>query len=179
MLGYPIVSLAYSLLIKRQIFLDVVTLALLYALRVFAGAVTASTPLSPWFLAFFLFVFLTLAVVKRQHELRTLHRSGGTNTAGRAYATDDLGAMTALAAGSGFAAVMVFALYIQSSAVHTLYSRPAFLWSICPLMLYWMGRTTLLANRGAITDDPVVFAMRDRVSWVTGLGVLTVFAAAV
>ena len=178
-LGYLIVSLAYSLLIKRQIFLDVVTLALLYALRVFAGAVTASTPLSPWFLAFFLFVFLTLAVVKRQHELRTLHRSGGTNTAGRAYATDDLGAMTALAAGSGFAAVVVFALYIQSSVVHTLYSRPAFLWAICPLMLYWMGRTTLLANRGAVADDPVVFAMRDRVSWLTGFVVLITFAAAI
>ena len=177
-LGYLIFSLAYSLLIKRQVFLDVVTLALLYALRVFAGAVTASTPLSPWFLAFFLFVFLTLAVVKRQHELRTLHRSGGTNVGGRAYAADDLAAMTALAAGSGFAAVVVFALYIQSSAVHTLYSRPAFLWAICPLLLYWMGRMTLLANRGAVADDPVVFAMQDRVSWLAGLSLLTIFAAA-
>lgn len=177
-LGYLIVSLAYSLLIKQQVFLDVVTLALLYAVRVFTGGVMASIPLSPWFLAFFLFVFLTLAIVKRQHELRMLHQSGGTNAAGRAYAADDLGAMTALAAGSGFAAVVVFALYIQSSAVHTLYSRPAFLWSICPLMLYWMGRTTLLANRGAVADDPVVFATRDRVSWLTGFCVLTVFAAA-
>ena len=176
--GYLIVSLAYSLLIKRQVFLDVVTLALLYAVRVFVGAITASIPLSPWFLAFFLFVFLTLAVVKRQHELRALHQSGGTNAAGRAYAADDLGAMTALAAGSGFAAVVVFALYTQSSAMQTLYSRPVFLWAICPLLLYWLGRLTLLANRGAVADDPVVFALRDRVSWLTGLGVLTVFVAA-
>ena len=178
-LGYLIVSVAYCLLLKPQVFLDVVTLAFLYAVRVFAGATAASTPLSPWFLAFFLFVFLTLAVVKRQHELRTLHQSGGTNAAGRAYVADDLGAMTALAAGSGFATVVVFALYIQSSAVHTLYSRPAFLWAICPLLLYWMGRMTLLANRGAVADDPVVFIMRDRVSWLIGLGVLTAFAAAV
>lgn len=176
--GYLIVSLAYSLLIKRQVFLDVVTLALLYAVRVFVGAITASISLSPWFLAFFLFVFLTLAVVKRQHELRALHESGGTNAAGRAYAADDLGAMTALAAGSGFAAVVVFALYTQSSAEQTLYSRPVFLWAICPLLLYWLGRLTLLANRGAVADDPVVFALRDRVSWLTGLGVLTVFGAA-
>lgn len=176
--GYLIVSLAYSLLIKRQVFLDVVTLALLYAVRVFVGAITASIPLSPWFLAFFLFVFLTLAVVKRQHELRALHQSGGTNAAGRAYVADDLGAMTALAAGSGFAAVVVFALYTQSSAVQTLYSHPVFLWAICPLLLYWLGRLTLLANRGAVADDPVVFALRDRVSWLTGLGVLTVFGAA-
>ena len=177
--GYLIVSLAYSLLIKRQVFLDVVTLALLYAVRVFVGAITASIPLSPWFLAFFLFVFLTLAVVKRQHELRALHQSGGTNAAGRAYAADDLGAMTALAAGSGFAAVVVFALYIQNSAAHTLYSRPVSLWAICPLLLYWLGRLTLLANRGAVADDPVMFTLRDRVSWLTGLGVLTVFAAAI
>lgn len=177
--GYLIVSLAYSLLIKRQVFLDVVTLALLYAVRVFVGAIMASIPLSPWFLAFFLFVFLTLAIVKRQHELRALHQSGGTNAAGRVYAADDLAAMTALAAGSGFAAVVVFALYIQSSAVHTLYSRPAFLWAICPLLLYWMGRMTLLANRGAVADDPVVFTMRDRVTWLTGFCVLTTFVAAV
>ena len=176
--GYLIVSLAYSLLIKRQVFLDVVTLALLYAVRVFVGAITASISLSPWFLAFFLFVFLTLAVVKRQHELRALHESGGTNAAGRAYAADDLGAMTALAAGSGFAAVVVFALYTQSSAEQTLYSRPVFLWAICPLLLYWLGRLTLLANRGAVADDPVVFALRDRVSWLTGLGVLTGLVAA-
>ena len=178
MLGYLIASVAYSLLLKRKVFLDVVTLALLYALRVFAGATAASILLSPWFLAFFLFAFLTLAVVKRQHELRTLHNSGESNAKGRAYMTDDLAAMTALAAGSGFAAVVVFALYIQSSDVLTLYSRPVFLWAICPVLLYWLGRLTLLANRGAVADDPVVFAVRDRVSWLVGLGVLTVFAAA-
>lgn len=178
-LGYLIVSVAYSLLLKRKVFLDVVTLALLYAIRVFAGAVAVSIALSPWFLAFFLFAFLALAVVKRQHELRTLLNSGESNAGGRAYAIDDLAAMTALAAGSSFAAVVVFALYIQSSGLHTLYRRPVFLWAICPMLLYWLGRLTLLANRGAVADDPVVFAVRDRVSWLIGLGVLTVFAAAV
>ncbi len=177
-LGYLSASLAYSLLLKRKVFLDIVTLALLYAIRVFAGAVAASIALSPWFLAFFLFAFLTLAVVKRQHELRTIHNSGEFNAGGRAYTTDDLAAMTALAAGSGFATVVVFALYIQSSDVHSLYSRPALLWVIAPVVLYWLGRMTLLANRGAVADDPVVFAVQDRVSWLTGLSVLTAFAAA-
>ena len=178
-LGYLIASIAYSLLLKRMVFLDVVTLALLYAIRVLAGAVATSIVLSLWFLAFFLFTFLGLAIVKRQHELRTLSWSGGTNTKGRAYTTDDLAAMTALAAGSGFAAVVVFALYAQSSDADMLYSRPVFLWAICPLLLYWLGRMTLLANRGAVADDPVVFAVQDRVSWLIGLCVLTVFAAAV
>lgn len=177
-LGYLIVSVAYSLLLKRKVLLDVVTLALFYALRVFTGAMAASIVLSPWFLAFFLFVFFSLALVKRQDELCALHNSGESNAKGRAYMTDDIGAMTALAAGSGFVAVAVFALYIQSSDVLTLYSRPVFLWAICPVLLYWLGRLTLLANRGAVTDDPVAFAVRDRVSWVVGLGVLTVFAAA-
>lgn len=179
LLGYLIVSVAYSLFLKRKVFLDVVTLALLYAIRVFVGALAALVPLSPWFLAFFLFIFLALAVVKRQHELRTLHNSGEPNARGRAYVVDDLSAMTALAAGSSFAAVVVFALYIQSLDVAALYSRPTFLWAICPMLLYWLGRVTLLANRGAVADDPVVFAMWDRVSWLTGLSVLAVFAAAV
>lgn len=178
-LGYLIVSLAYSLLLKRKVFIDVVTLALLYAVRALAGGVAVSISLSPWFLAFFMFAFLSLAVVKRQHELRTLFQSGETNTKGRAYVSDDLAVLTAFAAGSGFAAVVVFALYIQSSDVHTLYSRPGFLWTICPLLLHWLGRMTLLANRGAVADDPVVFAVRDRASWLTGLGVLTVLATAV
>ena len=178
-LGYLILSVTYSLLLKRKVFLDVVTLAFLYAVRVFAGAVAVSIALSPWFLAFFLFAFLALAVVKRQHELRTLHHPGESNAGGRAYATDDLVAMTALAAGSGFGTVVVFALYIQSSEVHTLYSQPVFLWAICPVLLYWMGRLTILANRGAVADDPVLFALRDRVSWLIGLSVLAVFAAAV
>ena len=178
-LGYLIVSVAYSLFLKRKVFLDVVTLALLYAIRVFVGAVAALIALSAWFLAFFLFIFLALAVVKRQHELRTIYNSGEPNARGRAYVVDDLTALTALAAGSSFAAIVVFAFYIQSLDVSILYSRPTFLWAICPMLLYWLGRMTLLANRGAVADDPVVFAMRDRVSWLTGLSVLVVFAAAV
>ena len=86
--------------------------------------------------------------------------------------------LAALGAASGFAAVVILTLYIQSPDVSGLYARPELLWLVCPLLLYWLGRLTLLANRGVVGDDPVVFTMRDRVSWLTGLGFLIVLAAA-
>ena len=175
---YLAVTLAYSLSLKRKVFLDVITLAGLYALRVLAGGVAVSVPLSPWFLAFFMFAFLALAVVKRQSELRGLRESGRPAVGGRAYLADDLPVMAALGAAGGFASVVVFALYVQSPEVSERYARPEFLWLICPLLVYWLGRMTLLAHRGAVDADPVVFAMRDRTSWLTGLAILAAFAGA-
>ena len=175
---YLVVTLAYSLSLKRKVFIDVITLAGLYSLRVLAGGVAVSVPLSPWFLAFFMFAFLALAVVKRQSELRAERESGQPAVGGRAYLADDLPVMAALGAASGFASVVVFALYIQSPELGERYARPEFLWLICPLLIYWLGRMTLLANRGSVDADPVVFTMRDRTSWLTGLGILAAFACA-
>ena len=175
---YLIVTLAYSLSLKRKLFADVVTLGVLYMVRVIAGGVAVPVTLSPWFLAFFMFAFLSLAVVKRQRELHALHESGRPTAGGRAYFAGDLPAIAALGAASAFASVVVLALYIRSPEVRELYARPEFLWLICPLLIHWLGRMTLLANRGAVDDDPVVFAMRDRASWLTGLGVLAASAAA-
>ena len=175
---YLIVALAYSLSLKRKIFADVLTLSVLYMVRVLAGGVAVSVTLSPWFLTFFMFCFLALAIVKRQTELHALHESGLAVARGRAYLAGDLPAMTALGAASAFASVVVLALYIQSPEVSEHYARPDLLWLICPLLLYWLGRMLLLANRGAVDDDPLVFAMRDCTSWLTGLSILAVFTAA-
>ena len=175
---YLVVSLAYSLSLKRRVLIDVVTLSGLYTIRVLAGGVVVSIPLSPWFLAFFMFAFLALAVVKRQSELRALCESGRSVASGRAYLPDDLPVMAALGAAGGIASVLVFALYVQSPAVSERYARLEFLWLICPLLIYWLGRMILLANRGAVGDDPVMFAMRDRTSWLIGLGILATFVGA-
>ena len=175
---YLIVALAYSLSLKRKIFADVLTLGLLYMVRVLAGGVAVSVTLSPWFLTFFIFCFLALAIVKRQTELHALHESAQPWAGGRAYHAGDLPTMTALGAASAFASVVVLALYIQNPEVRELYAHPEFLWLICLLLIYWSGRMTLLANRGAVDDDPVVFAMRDRTSWLTGLSILAAFTAA-
>ena len=179
---YLISTLAYSLWLKRKLFIDIVALAGLYDLRVLAGSVAVSVSLSAWFLAFFMFVFLALAAVKRQSELRALSESGSESgpraPGGRAWTVEDLPALTALGASSSFAAAVVLALYIQSPETGELYALPEFLWLICPLLVYWLGRITLLANRGEVDDDPVVFAITDRTSWLVGLASLGVFVAA-
>lgn len=175
---YVAVTVVYSLALKRKLFLDVIALAVLFTLRVLAGGAAAAVPLSPWFLAFSVFIFLAMAVAKRQSELRAVRAADLSAAGGRAYRAEDLTVLAALGAASSFAAVLVLTLYISSPAVSERYTRPDFLWLVCLLLLYWLGRTLLLANRGAVGDDPVVFALRDRTSWLVGGGMLALFAAA-
>ena len=174
---YLLGTLIYSLSLKRKLFVDVVALAALYMVRLVAGSLAVSIALSPWFLSFFMFAFLSLAIVKRQIELRALRESDRAD--GRAWRAADLPVAAALGAASGVASVIVFALYIQSPEVSLRYDQPEFLWLICPLLIYWLGRMTLLANRGAVDHDPVEFTLKDRTSWLTGVGVLAAFAAAI
>ena len=175
---YVAVTAAYSLALKRKLFADVIALAVLFTLRVLAGGAAAAVPLSPWFLAFSVFVFLALAVAKRQSEPQALRAADPAATGGRAYRAEDLAVLAALGAASSFAAVLVLTLYVSSPAVSERYARPDFLWLVGVLLLYWLGRAMLLANRGAVGDDPVVFALRDRTSWLVGGGMLALFGAA-
>ena len=162
----------YSLWLKRWLFVDVVALALLYAARVGMGATEAS-PLSPWLMAFSLFLFVALATVKRQTELVRDIRAESFRDNRRAYWPEDAAAVLALGAGSAFASIVVLALYVQSPDVAVRYARPELLGILGPLLIYWLGRLLLLANRGAIDYDSLVFALRDRASWIVaciGLG---------
>ena len=124
-----------------------------------------------------MFVFLTLAFVKRQRELHA-QASGDAAPGGRAWQAEDVPVVAAFGAASGLAAALVFALYIQTPQVSELYARPEFLWLICPLLIYWLGRMTLLANRGLVDHDPVLFALGDRTSWLTGLAIVAALLAA-
>lgn len=170
---YLAVTFAYSLWLKRKTFIDVMAIALLYAIRVLIGAAAVSVTPSPWLLGFSLFVFLAIAIAKRQTEL-----AAGEGADGRAYRAEDGPAMAALGAGSGFATVVVLTLYIQSPEVETRYAQHELLWLVCPLLVHWLGRLTLLAARGEVDDDPLVFAMRDRTSWLTALAIGAVVVAA-
>jgi 4-hydroxybenzoate polyprenyltransferase len=172
LLVYAVLTLAYSLLLKRIAMLDVVTLAGLYTIRILGGAVAVPVPASSWLLAFSLFLFLSLAMVKRHAELRPLAASGASAVAGRGYVAEDLPLVQSLGTASGYLSVLVLALYINSAASLALYTHPAVLWLLAPVLLYWISRVWLLAGRGAMHDDPVVFALTDRVS----LAVLGVFA---
>ena len=176
-LGYVVAACAYSLWFKRRLFLDVIVLVLLYTVRVMIGGAAVAIPMSPWLLAFSMFIFLALAIIKCQREIAAL--DGGPATPGaRAYRSEDDSVMTALAAAGAFSAVVVLALYVQSPNVVAHYARPYLLWLTCPLLLYWLGRMLLLANRREMDDDPVAFALRDRISWLTLLGIVSAFVAA-
>ena len=183
-LFYLITTCVYSLSLKRRIFIDVVALAMFYALRVLAGAAAVSVELSPWLLAFSLFFFLALAVVKRQGELYALREAGHSGPGGRAYRAEDFPVMAALGASSGMASVVILTLYIQSPGVSERYAHPELLWLMCPLMLYWLGRMSLVVHRAkdgsgdGSGDDPLTFALRDRASWLTGAGLMVAFVAA-
>lgn len=170
LMAYYTLTLAYSLSLKRQMGVDVIALALLYTVRIIAGAAAFSLPLTFWVLAFSMFMFLSLALVKRYAELREARRKGHTEkTRGRGYYPADLEMISSLGASSGYLAVMVLALYIHDQATTALYAHPQVIWLACPLLLFWTTRIWMLTHRGEMHDDPVVFAIRDRTSLIVGI----------
>jgi len=169
LVAYYIITLLYSFFLKRRVLVDIFTLTGLYTLRVVAGAAATGLILSPWIVAFCLFLFLALAAIKRQTELVSNLSLGQLGSVGRDYKVDDLLIIVMIALSSGCISVLVFALYINSPAVISLYSSPWFLWGACPILLYWIIRLVLLAHRGDMHDDPVIFATKDKVSVFCGV----------
>lgn len=170
LLAYYILTLAYSLTLKRMMAVDVIALAMLYTSRIIAGAAAFIMPLTFWILAFSMFMFLSLALVKRYAELREARKKGHTEkTRGRGYYPDDLEMISSLGASSGYLSVMVLALYIHDQATNGLYANPQVIWLACPLLLLWITRIWMLTHRGQMHEDPVVFAIRDRFSLMVGV----------
>jgi 4-hydroxybenzoate polyprenyltransferase len=178
LLLYCAVTTAYSFYLKRKVMIDVIVLAGLYTIRVVAGGVATGLPLSEWLLAFSIFIFTSLALIKRYVELTAKLDKALPDSKDRGYKVGDVGVVTALAAASGINAITVLAFYVSSDAVVALYSRPLILWLLCPLMLYWLSRVLFVAHRRRLHDDPIVFALKDRVSrWVFVLVIVVVVAA--
>jgi 4-hydroxybenzoate polyprenyltransferase len=163
---YFAVTLAYSLSLKQIAMLDVIVLAGLYTLRIIAGFVAVAVPLSFWLLAFSLFIFVSLALMKRCSELHNLRKSAIDRVYGRGYVAGDYEQLASLGSASGYISILILALYMNSAEVVKLYSHPEILWGVCPVILYWVSRAWLLAHRGQMNEDPIVFALRDRVSYV-------------
>jgi len=164
---YYLLTLAYSFAIKQIIVLDVITLAILYTLRIIAGALALGLTLTFWMLAFSMFIFLSLAFVKRYAELREArHKGEKDKMRGRGYYPNDLEMIASLGATSGYLSVMVLALYIQDSSTIVLYQYPEIIWLACPLLLFWISRIWLFAHRGQVHDDPVIFAVKDKTSLI-------------
>ncbi|CAD7054317.1 membrane protein [Pseudorhizobium endolithicum] len=172
--GYFALTTAYSFFLKRKMILDVVALAGLYTTRVIGGAVALSVAVSPWLLAFMMSWFLSLALVKRYVELLARKEANLPDSKSRDYRNDDVGMVGALAAAAGVNALTLFSLYISSEDVRSLYTRPEILWLVAPILTYWIARVLMLAHRGQMHDDPVVFALKDKVSLIS-LGAVSAF----
>ena len=164
MIGYFVLTAAYSLHLKRQVIVDICVLAGLYTIRIVAGGAATGVSLSVWLLAFSVFFFLSLAAVKRQAELIDSGERGELKASGRGYHVDDLPIISMIAIAAGYVSVLVMVLYINSPDVMKLYQRQEALWGACLVLLYWVTRTVMIAHRGQMHDDPVVYAARDRVS---------------
>lgn len=174
---YVALSATYSLYLKGIVVLDVLVLAALYCVRIVAGGIATATFVSPWLLAFSLFLFLSLALLKRYIELRRASPDRAEAwRPGRGYVPEDLDLLRSVGPVTGYLSVLVLALYINSETASALYQSPVWLWLIVPLLLYWITRIWLLANRGGITEDPVVFATADGVTYLIGALVAAVLA---
>jgi 4-hydroxybenzoate polyprenyltransferase len=165
---YYICTVLYSLWLKSSMLIDALMLAALYTLRLIAGAAAITVPLSFWLLAFSMFIFLSLAFVKRYSELLLLSNEGHQKLLGRAYQAVDMETLAQFGAASGYLAVLVMAFYINSDNVFEGYKRPEALWLLCPMMLYWISRMWVVTRRGEMHDDPIVFTIKDRRTYTLG-----------
>jgi 4-hydroxybenzoate polyprenyltransferase len=148
--------------------IDCLVLAMLYTVRIIAGAAAAGIALSFWLLAFSVFLFLSLAFVKRYAELKIQADVGRDHAHGRGYWTSDASLVQSLGITSGYASIVVLALYLNSDAVVKLYQLPVFMWSAVPVMLFWISWMWMKAHRGEMHDDPLLFAVRDKASLLAG-----------
>ncbi len=166
---YFVITTSYSFRLKRIPVIDILTLAALYTIRVMGGGAAAEILPSFWLLALSMFIFLSLALVKRYSELRAVWQRGDLAATGRGWIVDDLPLIGSLGVSSGMASVLVLALYINSEQAQKLYALPEVLWFVCPLLLYWASRIWFKAYRGLVNEDPVLYVLKDRTSLIASV----------
>ncbi|GAB5536161.1 MAG: hypothetical protein Rubg2KO_24100 [Rubricoccaceae bacterium] len=177
--AYTVTTLAYSLRLKSVPLLDVLVLGGLYALRIMAGGAATGIPLSEWLLAFSMFFFLGLALLKRYTELRRIETGEASTENGRGYVAEDAALVRVLGPVCGLLSILVLALYMSSPEIQTLYAHPSWIGLALPAVLYWTMRMWLLAHRGQMLDDPVLFAVKDGISYgvIATVALVLTFAA--
>jgi 4-hydroxybenzoate polyprenyltransferase len=171
---YFLLTAIYSLFLKRKIIVDILVLSILYTLRVIAGGFAVDLPLSVWLLAFSMFVFLSLASVKRLAELVENASIGLKNLVGRSYEITDIAIIGGISLVSGYISVLVVIFHIFTEATQEYYSRPEILLGVCPIIVYWITRMTLLAHRGQMHYDPIIFSFRDNPSRLSAVLVILI-----
>lgn len=179
LISYFILTTAYSLYLKQFVLIDCLTLAGLYTLRIIAGTAAVSGTLSFWLLAFSAFIFLSLAFVKRYAELQVQDRTGNIDSYGRGYNIKDAPLVQSFGVTAGYAAVLVLALYLNGETVIKLYTQPELIWFAVPLVLFWVSWIWIKAHRGEMHDDPIVFALKDRISQISAICLSCLFLMAI
>lgn len=175
---YLAFTLYYSFYLKRRMILDVCAIAGLHTIRIIAGVLAVGAIWSFWLLAFSMFVFFSLALAKRVSELTNLKNSGRSTAEGRAYRVGDLPMLSTIGVSTGYISVLVVALFVNSEKVMQNYSQPMLLWLLCPLLMYWIGRLWIITARGDLHEDPIVFAVKDKLSFAVVIALAVVVAAA-
>jgi 4-hydroxybenzoate polyprenyltransferase/phosphoserine phosphatase len=179
LLVYFILTFLYSVYLKSMYIVDVLILSILYTLRLIAGAFCAQVYISPWLLDFSMFIFLSLAIVKRYTEMRTMRAQNKSESKGRGYLVSDIDLLLSTGIVSGFIAVLVFTLYIHGNEVVNLYNNPNYLWPVSLCILFWIMRIWFKAHRGEMHDDPIVFTVKDKFSYFVGLIIILFVVAAI
>lgn len=178
LLAYLVLTLSYSVFLKTKLMLDVVILGTAFTLRVMGGAAAIESELSFYLLSFSIFLFASLGMLKRYAELLSLQKQQKLNSKGRGYRVEDMAPVRTIGISMGTMSVFILGQYINSPLIAEFYTRPILIWLLLPLLLYWLGRLWLLANRGGVTEDPLLFAVKDRVSQMTFLASVLILALA-
>ena len=175
---YLVTTLSYSLRLKRAVLVDVFVLSGLYTIRILAGSAATGVLVSAWLAGFSVFFFLSLAFVKRFAELENLRERGGSSAGGRGYHVSDIEQLRSFGSASGYASVVVLTFYISNLDATHLYRHSTRLWLLAPVLLLWISQLWLLASRGQLNEDPVVYAITDRRSLLLGVLVVAIVLSA-
>ncbi len=168
LVGYLCLTTLYSSFLKGKPIIDVIALASLYTLRLYAGGVVSKSFVSAWLFQFSIFLFISLAFVKRYSEMRRLFHEGQEVAPGRNYKASDLSIISQAGLTAGLLGGLILALYVNGAEIERLYPSHEMLWGLCPLFVYWITRVWLVAHRGNMNEDPIVWAFKDRVSYIVG-----------
>jgi len=178
LLAYLIITTMYTFSLKRIAIIDIITLSILYTLRLIAGGISTDVEVSQWLLGFSLFFFLSLATMKRYTELLVIKDLNKVNTSGRGYNIKDIPLIRTIGLASGYLSVLIFSLYLNSQKVISLYNHPKILWLITFSLLYWISRMWLISHRGEMNEDPIVYTAKDKVSYIIGLIIIILLTGA-
>ena len=172
--SYFIISNLYTFFLKKYVIVDLLILSSLYTIRIIGGGFITGISVSIWLLSFSIFFFLSLAAIKRQVEIINFKKNKKVKIAGRGYIVSDQKIINMISICSGYISILVLVLYINSPQVISLYSSPDILWGVCLIMLFWISRIMLMSSRKKIEDDPIVYAIKDKISYICLLFILCI-----